>query len=410
MTGADDLRVTGIGEERVRVRGRELAVGERVDDLVLRAILDEAVAVLEADEGELLFASETGLEVRLRPWLEAGNAEGFDRAWFDELMEAQDDVLGRQVLAAGEPEYAAVARMLPRLIGETFVGDPGRDERFIIRPDGSVEGLLEPLVELAPQELARSAQWGIIDRRLPLPVLRVELGDGRVREQIAVGTIDRDGRAALLVRRREIGRDGEGIEYLALPSERAAQPADFYAALLTAWRAAQSFREACAEVTGGDELLGDLAISSLWLAHLTARGCHPRYGIGGYDQEVHHGFPPNVLYPGLALLEWGHFHRAADLIGGYLDAHVADDGTFVYYGPAVSEYGQFLSLCVRYVDLTGDLRWWRRRESRLRRVWERLLALRADSLHDEEAPEHARGLIPGLPEADYHGSEEQWRE
>ncbi|MGC9319427.1 MAG: hypothetical protein ACP5KN_15445 [Armatimonadota bacterium] len=410
MHRADDLQVTMIDEGRVRLRGREVALGEDVDDLTLRAILDGRIAVLETEEGELLYASESGLELGLRPWLEAGNVEGFEAARFDELMEAQEDLLGREALAAGEPEYSTVAAMLPRLVGDSFVGDPGRDERFIIRPDGSVEGLLEPLVELAPEELARSANWGIIDRQLPLPVLRVQMPEGRTREQIAVGSIDAEGRACLLVRRREVGPGGSRIEHLALPSESPAQPRDFYAALLAIWRAAQRFREACARVTGGDRLLGDLAISSLWLADLTARGCHPRYGIGYYDEERHHGFPPNVLYPGLALLEWGHFQRAADLIGCYLDAHVADDGTFVYYGPAVAEYGQFLSLCARYVDLTGDLRWWRRRESRLRRVWERLLVLRAQSLDDEQAPHHARGLIPGLPEADYHGSEEQWRE
>jgi hypothetical protein len=82
----------------------------------------------------------------------------------------------------------------------------------------------------------------------------------------------------------------------------------------------------------------------------------------------------------------------------------------VYYGPALAEYGQLLSLCAHYVDLTGDARWWLRREPALRRIWGRLLALRREAVADEDAPPNARGLIAGLPEADYQGDAAQWRE
>jgi hypothetical protein len=280
------------------------------------------------------------------------------------------------------------------------------DERFMIQADGSVEGLLEPLAELTPAELARHGRWGLIDRRLPLPVLRIEQPGEPVREQIAVADVDPSGVPRLLVRRRI----GERVQYLAAAGESDSPEQDFCRAVLEQWRAISSFHEGGLKLGGGDELLGDLARASLWHANHTLRGCHPRYGIGTYDRIEHHGFPPTVIHLGRCLIEWGHFERAAEVIGCYLDAYVADDGTFIYYGPALAEYGQVLSICARYVQLTGDTDWWLAHESALRRIWDRLLGLRREAVVDADAPANARGLIPGLPEADYHHTAEQWRE
>ncbi len=358
------------------------------------------------EDGRVVIRDRDGAELGLRPWLEHANAEGFPGDFFGEILGSRADVLAERVLEDGEPSHARISGMLPRAIGETFVGDSRRDERFIIQPDGSVEGLLGPLADITARELALHARWGLVHRRLPLPILRIGLPDRQMVEQIAVADIDAAGEARLLVRRR----DGDRVDHLA-PAGGCDEAEDaFCDAVLTQWRLVSEFHERGMRLTGGDELLGDLAASSLWLADLTLRGCHPRYGIGTYDRFKDHGFPPTVIHLGSCLVEWGHFERARDVIDCYLNAYVADDGSFVYYGPAVSEYGQLLSLCARYLELSGDLRWWRGRESVLRRIWTRLRVLRRESLADDSAPEHARGLIPGLPEADYHGSEEQWRE
>jgi len=359
----------------------------------------------DVHEEPLTFDAGEGT-LELHPWLESANADGFDAEFFDEVVASADDALAERAHEAGEPSHQRVAAMLPRVVDVTFVGDPRRDERFIIQPDGSVEGLLEPLAEVAPDELARHGRWGLIDRRLPLPVLRIEAPGEPAREQIAVADIDADGEPRLLVCRSV----GDRVSYLAPAGECDDAEGAFARAVRTQWRMVRAFEERGMALDGGDELLNDLAASNLWLADLTLRGCHPRYGIGTYDRFKDHGFPPTVIHHGRCLLEWGHFERAAEVIGCYLDAFVANDGTFVYYGPAVAEYGQILSLCARYVELTGDERWWLRRESVLRRVWGRLLALRHASAADESAPAHARGLIPGLPEADYQRSAEQWRE
>ncbi len=358
------------------------------------------------EDGRLIVRDRHGDELALRPWLEDANAEGFDAALLDELLASDADVLAERALASGEPSYEPIAGLLPRAVDVAFVGDPRRDERFIIQPDGSVEGLLGPLAEMPPESLARHGRWGLIDRRLPLPMLRVEEREQAAREQIAVADIGPDGEPGLLVRRQV----GAAVEYLAPAGERDDPEGAFADAVLAQWRLVSDFHGRGMTLSGGDELLNDLAADSLWLADLTLRGCLPRYGIGTYDRLKDHGFPPTVIHHGRCLLEWGRSARAGEVIGCYLDAYVADDGTLVYYGPALSEYGQILSLCADYVALADDQAWWRAHEDALRRVWERLRRLRAEALADEGAPPNARGLIPGLPEADYHGSAEQWRE
>ncbi len=320
-------------------------------------------------------------------------------------------MLGEQVLAAGEPSYQAVAAMLPRVVDDTFVGDPRVGERAIVHPDGSIEGMLEPLTELPWEELKTRGRWGIVAPSLPLPIMRIELEDGALAEQIVAAAVGADGNLQVFIRRRHVEGESERVEYLARPEqEQPPSEAEFYGAVLRAWRQAREFEQRLMRMEGGDEELTALALSSMQMADLTMRGCRPRYGVGPYDEPRHDGFPPTTLHLALCLLEWGDFARAEDVLGCYLDAFVNADGTFNYYGPAVAEYGQMLALVARYVELTGDLRWWTARQNVLRAVWTRLLELRRASLADEGAPPEARGLIAGLPEADYHGDEEQWRQ
>ncbi len=164
--------VTVIGSKRAQIGATNCVVGEAAEGYVLRAILTTQaapLAVLEGPEGRLVFASEEGAEVALHPRLEGANTEGFDAEFFERLLEADEDVLGEQVLAAGEPSYQAVAAMLPRVVDDTFVGDPRVGERAIVHPDGSIEGMLEPLTELPWEELKTRGRWGIVARSLLPP-------------------------------------------------------------------------------------------------------------------------------------------------------------------------------------------------------------------------------------------------
>jgi len=50
------------------------------------------------------------------------------------------------------------------------------------------------------------------------------------------------------------------------------------------------------------------------------------------------------------------------------------DGTFDYYGPAISEYGQLLTVAARYVRITGDTAWLRENLPPLQHILHSLLA------------------------------------
>ncbi len=358
------------------------------------------------EDGQFRLHDTDGDEVPLTPWIEGANVEGFDTSFFDDLLDAQDDMLAEEALAGGEPTYERVSAMLPRVVDVTFVGDPRSNERFLVEPDGGIKGMVGPLEEIEPHDLARCGRWGIIDRRLPLPLLRMEQPGERECEQVTVPALDERGRADALVRRMIDNR----VSFVSARGLAEAGEAEFRDAVLAHRRMAEDFYARGALIKVGDRTLSDLACSCLWLANLTMRGCHPRYGVGTYDRFKDHGFPPTVIHLGLCLLEWGQIERARDVIDCYLNAYVADEGTFVYYGPALAEYGQMLSLCARFVELTGDQRWWLHRESVLRGIWNRLLRLRQEALDDTGAPPEGHGLVPGLPEADYHGDQRQWRE
>ena len=148
--------------------------------------------------------------------------------------------------------------------------------------------------------------------------------------------------------------------------------------------------------------------ASLRLGDLTFRGVLPRYGVGQYDQERHHSFPPSTIFLIWAHLEWGRLGRARELLSHYLSRRAKEDGTFDYYGPAVAEYGQMLALAARYVQLSGDREWWDGYLVIVRRIVDRLLALREESKQRNAGDVKHCGLIPGLPEADYHGDEKEW--
>jgi hypothetical protein len=397
---------------RVRVGDEELSPGERCEDTTLRAVLpgEPPLAVFESDEGRMLFVTDTGPQMVLAPFMEEAGADALDAAFFEGLMTADTDPLAEQLLAEGEPTYQAVAAALPRVVDYAFVGDPRVDERTIVAADGSIEGLLGPLTDMPWDELRTRGRWGIVDVRLPLPMLWVQTGINAFAEQIVIATLGGDGKLRTLARRRVSDGDDETVEYLAPGSDQPADAEEFYAGLMTIWGQTVAFDLTMMSVETNDQLLVDLAFSSLCLGDLTPRGCLPRYGIGVYDEPRHHGFPPATLQLAHCLLDWGNFERGRDLLSAYTDAFVNLDGTFDYYGPALSEYGQFLALVLRYVELSGDTAWWMHRQATLRRVWSRLMTLRRESVANTDAPDNCRGLVPGLPEADYHTDEAQWRQ
>jgi len=338
----------------------------------------------------------------------------FPSGYFDRLLEAREDILGQQVLsAAQEPSYEAVAGLLPPLISYTFLGTASSSEKMIVMPDGRLgefpleaypkdleQVLFDPRERLAipEQDFAdMRTKQGLLGGYLPA----IDYGfynplSGRGWEQMAFASGDEALRVHLCLR----SSDGKRSHWQ-LPSDSpAADGAAFYQALLTLHRQWEAFFAGGMKMEAPEPRLQDAGRAGILRAMITGTGLHPRYGAGAYRASWHDTFPPTVLHLAWCLMEWGFLKEAAAWLGHYLLCFVKDDGTFDYYGPALSEYGQMLALSARCVTLTRDERWLQRHRTPLERIGNRLLLERAASCQRcaPETPHY--GLLWGAAEAD----------
>jgi len=147
------------------------------------------------------------------------------------------------------------------------------------------------------------------------------------------------------------------------------------------------------EVNTGHQFL-DLSIKT-GLAHIDAtfQGDHPRYGTGVYSRPEHEGFPPIIIAAVDSLSAWGINTRAATLFNYWLTNFVKEDGTFNYYGPSISEYGQMLHTAKILEERAGGKGWMENGFVKLNLISEYLLRLASEALKDGK-------LISGVPEAD----------
>lgn len=138
----------------------------------------------------------------------------------------------------------------------------------------------------------------------------------------------------------------------------------------------------------------DLSVKA-GLAHIDAtfRGDHPKYGVGRYADDRHDGFPPTIIAAVDALSTWGLNGRATQLFCYWLSHFVQDDGTFKYYGPSITEYGQILHTAALLEERAGAASWLHECFRALDRICEYLLRLCVSAVEED-------GLISGVPEAD----------
>ncbi len=323
--------------------------------------------------------------------------------FFEDLQAALNDPLAERALAAGEPDFASVARLLPPLRELGFLGDETILERLEVTPEGDIVG--RP--DLALPARARLISVGLLDGWLPAMVHAYEAGAG-AQEVIQFATAGDGGRLDLWRRLKRTAGRAATFAYTCNGQE--APPEQFYARLLALWQRWTQFRQEGIRLEVPDKRLETAVQGMLILGTLTFRGLLSRYGVGCYDKTEADSFPPAITFLVQSLLAWGHLDFAGDLLGHYLSRYGKADGTVDYYGPAVSEYGQLLALVAEYVRLSGDSSWLTARLALLRPMWQRLIALRATSLAQYAVGDVHRGLIPGLPEADYHSVEGQWEQ
>jgi hypothetical protein len=323
--------------------------------------------------------------------------EGF----FDSLKADLNDRLAEQALAAGEPFYATVAALLPPLRDLAFLGDMASLERLEVIPEGAIVGR----EDLPPPPEGGLVSAGLLDGWLPALVHHYSSDHGPI-ELLQFATVSDCGELDLWRRVKRGTGFGATFVYTCNTSEASSE--HFYGRLLALWQEWEQLTGEGLRITVPEPELATAARGMLVLALLTFRGVQPRYGVGWYGGPEHNSFPPAVLFLVQALLAWGELELARELLSHYLSRYVREDGTLDYYGPAVAEYGQLLALIGDYVRTTGDLRWLSERLPLLRPLWQRLVALRRESLARYPEGDVHRGLIPGLPEADYHAQEQEW--
>jgi len=147
------------------------------------------------------------------------------------------------------------------------------------------------------------------------------------------------------------------------------------------------------EVNTGDPFLDVSVKTGLAFIDATFQGDHPKYGVKGYGQNCHDGFPPTIIAALDALSCWGLAARAAQLFRYWLVRFVSEDGTIEYYGPSLAELGQLLHTASLLEERIGPNGWWDDGKLRLKSIAEWLLALRQEAEKDD-------GLLAGIPEAD----------
>ncbi|NOX56060.1 MAG: hypothetical protein GXP27_16780 [Planctomycetes bacterium] len=337
------------------------------------------------------------------------------------LLASRGDLLGRKLLERqDDPSFEACASQLPDLTAYTFLAVEESDRAIAVAPDGQLGFVptrygrkrLEPVVfdpnSLLPAHGSPGAKRGLVGGWLP--VIDYGFFDSNSQlgwEEIAFAWWNPDRKSVdVFVSLRIVKRGATERRYfrIALAKAPAAAsaitPEEFFAKLLELKRHWDSVFARAMQVTVPEPRVRDACRASLVRAFITYDGVAPRYGVGHYALKQHATFPPTTLSMVNACSEWGLLDRAGRYLDYYLQNVVRPDGTFNYYGPAVSEYGQLLDAVARYARRSGRMDWFRDRWPIVERIVDRLLALRraAEAAFPEDDVRH--GLIKGSPEAD----------
>lgn len=395
-----------------------LRVGDRYREWELVAVIAQAapLAVLERDFprwGVLAYVGTNGPIATMRKAIgrldNLPHEKAFPPQYFERILNAQEDVLGQEVLAkGGEPSYEAVAPLLPPLQTYTFLGTTTSRQKVIVWPDGRLgfgvrnrqleKVLFDPAAILRRSTSATTAtKQGLIGRYLP--VIDYGFPDAGMQpgwEEIAFATGTDEITTYVCVHSAEGKRT-----YWRLPGSDPLQSGTaFYRALLKVQQDWEQFFTKGIRLEVPDPRVSDSSKAAIVRALISEIGYHPKYGVGVYWNNEHDTFPPTTILLNSCLLDWGFAEEVKARLGYYLSHFVKQDGTFDYYGPAISEYGQMLTLAARYVRVTRDAGWMQENLPALQRIAGSLLE-QVDASRKRYPPDSPDyGLLWGAAEAD----------
>ena len=411
-----------------RAAPQRVAQGQRIGAWTLVASLatDPPCAVFEDFEhmdGRLLFVDGRGVRLDLGKTSEASFADP-DSLHLghtpEQIMASPLDLLGAQLLArrgADDPEYAEVAGVfspIKKLRGDAhaFVGTPETSEKIAFQYGGRTPSfdpaLVSPTVEAIRK--AGHVRHGLVGGSLP--VLRYVYPDSRTSYTELLAFAPRRVVNANLrhqpvwyrVARVEQGqlRFTKYVDtYQPSPPQAAAEPTGFYRDLLQLKAAWDETLSPARQVGIPDAGLSDMARHSLILAIMTRVGDYPHYGVfdRDYGGAEHDGFPDTFTVETTAMVHWGLLKRAGRYIDNYFAHFVQDDGSVLYRGAEVGQFGRMLSVLAEYVQHGGLPEVLLRQRGRIDALTRALLELRRTALQ-LPATSPAYGMIAGYCEAD----------
>lgn len=414
---AVDFRESAVALEDVETGQLQVcSVGDRFGEWEVMAFItvdEEKVVVLEkslAHQGLLVYISPGGViatvkkAIGLIKNIEPDGIQ-YPPGYFQHIMDSQPDVLGSKVLAKGDPAYEAVAGLLPPLAAYTFLGTRKHPQNPIIDPDGVIRDYFDPTSHV-PKLTSAFAKRGSLGGYLPAidyGYFAKERNEGW--EEIAFA-VEEEEKLAVYICLRYLKADEtqERMYFSANPTE-ATDGNIFYARLLSFKTGWDELISRAARVETPEARINDAYKAAIIRAFITYVGFDPRYGVLGYDKPRHNTFPPTTLSMVNCCLDWGLVTEAGEFLTHYLRYYVKPNGTFNYYGVAISEYGQMLELVTRYVRLTRDYQWLKDNLVCVRSMMDYLLRLRRDNMRDVPRDTPFYGLIKGTPEGDLHRRE-----
>ncbi len=427
-TAAEPPTLAGISGDTVKLRdgARRLTIGPlgQVGEWTLMEVLPgDRAAVLESfgDDGRLVFIDQQGgvlldfpktAETTLAPpgSLYLGHS-------LAEVKNAATDLLGAEILARpGDPDYAQVAGVFPpirrvRANIYSFIGTPRNPDKVYFN-DGGRTPNFDPAVYQPSSRRVRDAgqvRDGLVGGWLP--VLRFVFPEGDARTEFLAFAPFRtmnDNERVQPVWYRVVRIEQGRVKwvryvdtYLPYPPRNIDSAPSFYDDLRQLHDEWRRQLDGAMTVDIPDTRMANLARFSLVRALMTRVGDFPKYGVvetnyGGFE---HDGFPDTFNVETTAMIEWGLLDRAGRYIDNYFGKYVRDDGSLVYRGPEVGQFGRMLTVLAQFAAAGGDPALLLKHRPRIDALTRQLLELRAKAQQlPKDHPAH--GLISGWSEAD----------
>jgi len=421
FTGSSSVELVADG------RTATIHIGESMSGWTLMQVIStgaaERCAILEDfahQDGRIVFLGRSGVLLSL-PKTSEPTAEDPTRLYLghtiDEVIKSDTDLLGAEILSkAGDPQYADVAAALPPITRKmntySFLGTPGNMDKVWFNYGGRT-----PNFDPAPYDPAITAirdrdqvRDGLVGGYLPVLRFVYPEPEGAWTEMLAFApfrvTNGNDRAQPVWYRVAHVKNQRlEWVRYIdsyhPFPPRTDYDPAIFYRDLLDLDHQWKQLLQTSMTINLPDDRVANMARFALVRDLMTRVHDFPKYGAvdKDYAGTEHDGFPDTFNVDTTAMLEWGLTDLAGRYIDNYFGKFVRDDGSLLYRGPEVGQYGRMLTVVAEYIHYGGDPAVVLRQRSRIDGVTRLLLNLRARA-KTLPPSDPAYGMIAGWSEAD----------